>query len=145
MRRSREDMRKFHPSPSFEIVLPDQIVHQSDERVSSFWTNGEPVLLQLSSYLKRDGEPMPARQRLQERIDKSSGQWKVWEESPIMLAETQQAIAETFDESGRLWIHAYIVWPHLTIYATISGPEDRVRDPENWAMTALKGMRLNVQ
>ena len=137
-------MKRFHPSPGFEILLPDQIAHHSDERVSSFWIKGEPLLLQISSYLKGDGNPAAAGCRLQERMDKSSGQWKVWERCWTTPANTEQAIAETFDDKGLLWVHSYIVWPHLTVYATISGPEDTVRNPENWAISALCEMRLNI-
>jgi hypothetical protein len=138
-------MRSFRPSPSFEIMLPENIVHQADERVSSFWMEGQALLFQLSSYLKRDGNPMPAQQRLQERIDRTPGKWRKWETGPIAVSEAQQAVAELVDENGVLWLHAYVVWPHLTIYATISGPEDQIRDPDNWAITAMKGMKLNVQ
>jgi hypothetical protein len=138
-------MKRFQPSPSFEILLPDGVVHQADERVSSFWIDGEPVLLQLSSYLKPDGSPIPAKQRLQERIATSSGQWKVLERSPLVIDGTEQAIAETVGSEGLLWLHAYIVWPHFTVYATISGPEDQVRIPQNWAITALETMKLNLQ
>src|SRR5215469_2232377 len=113
-------MKKLRPSPSYEILLPESVVHETDERVSSFWMNGEPVVLQLSSYRMQHGRPMAAPLRLQERIAKSSGQWKVWESSLLSIDGTEQAIGETVDANGLTWIHVYIVWPHLTIYATIS-------------------------
>jgi hypothetical protein len=138
-------MKRVHPSPSFEILLPNEIARQSDERVSSFWLKGEPLLLQLSSYKKREGDPISAGQRLQERIDRSGGQWKVWNGSRIEVPGSDQAIGETLDDGGFLWVHAYFVWPHLTIYATISGPEDVVRNPQSWAMTALANLKLNLQ
>jgi hypothetical protein len=119
------------------------VVHRADERVSSYWVDGERVLLQLSSYVKPEGSPIPAEQRLQERIAKSSGQWKIWERSALATYGAEQAFAETVDSEGLLWIHAYFVSPNLTVYATVSGPEDEVRNTQNWAITALDSMKLN--
>jgi hypothetical protein len=138
-------MKRVQPFPSFDIVLPDAVVHQADERVTSYWVDGQRVLLQLSSYVKPEGSPIRAEQRLQERIAKSSGQWKMWACSPLLTCAAEQAIAETVDSEGVLWIHAYFVWPHLTVYATVSGPEDEVRNTRNWAITALDSMKLNPQ
>jgi hypothetical protein len=136
-------MKRVQPFPSFDIVLPDAVVHRADERVTSYWVDGERVLLQLSSYFKPEGSPIPAEQRLRERIAKSSGRWKMWEHSPLVTYGAEQAIAETVDSEGLLWIHAYFVWPHLTVYATVSGPQDEVRNTQNWAITALDSMKPN--
>lgn len=138
-------MKRFHPSSSFELQLPAQIEHRADGQVSSFWMDGEALLLQLSSFLKGIGAPTGARQRLQERIDRIPGQRNVWESPAFRLDGVESAAAEIMDESGCLWVHAYLVWPHLTVYATISGPEDCVHDRESWAMFALTNIKLNVQ
>jgi hypothetical protein len=116
-------MKRVQPFPGFDIELPDAVERQADERVTSYWVDDERVLLQLSSYVKPEGSPIRAQQRLRERIAKSSGQWKIWERSPLVACATEQAIAEAADSEGVVWIHAYFVWPHLTVYATISGPE----------------------
>ena len=137
-------MKKFHPSPSFEILLPDHIAQQKDDRVSSFWINEEPLLLQLSSYVKKDGSPIAAKQRLDERMIKFPGQWSVWEDITITPEGAELAIAEIFDENELLWVHAYVDWPHLTIYSTISGPEHLVRNSDNWALSGLRNIRLTV-
>ncbi len=126
-------------------MLPDGVVHETDERVSSFWVDGERVLLQLSSYKTFDGSPISAQQRLRERIGQSCEHWTVWECNPLGIAGTEQAIAETTDANGLLWVHAYIVWPHLTVYATVSGPPDKVRSPRDWTVSALKSIVLVVQ
>jgi len=138
-------MKWIQPSPSYEILLPENIVHQADERTSSFWISGDAVLLQLSSYVKIDGNPIPARQRLQERIATSSGQWEMLHLAPLSTDVPEQAAAETTDSDGLLWIHAYVVWPHLTVYATVSGPQEDVRNPQNWAITALETMKPTSQ
>jgi hypothetical protein len=135
-------MKWVQPSHSYEILLPESIVHQADDLTSSFWISGEPVLLQLSSYVKIDGNPIPAGQRLQERIAKSSAHWKMLDSVPLPADVTEQAAAETIDSDGLLWIHAYVVWPHLTVYVTVSGPQEELRNPKNWAITALETMRL---
>ena len=138
-------MSRVQPFPSFDIVLPDAVVHQADEQVASYWLDGGALLLQLSSYAKPEGSPIPAKQRMQERIAKSSGRWKMWDRRPLISNGAEQAIAETVDSEGLLWIHAYFVWPSLTVYATISGPEDEVSDTRNWAITALDSMKPNPQ
>lgn len=138
-------MKRVCPSPSFEILLPDTVVYQTDQQVSSFWLSGNPVLLQLSSYRVKLSRPMAARLRLKERIAKSAGQWNVWESSPLCIDFAEQAIADTVDSDGLLWIHAYIVWSHVTVYATISGPGDDVRNSKNWALRALESIRPTVK
>lgn len=60
-------------------------------------------------------------------------------------ASLDQAIGEFIDEDGLFWLHAYFVWPHLTVHATVSGPEGQVRDTDNWALKSLKEIAINVQ
>jgi hypothetical protein len=61
-----------------------------------------------------------------------------------IVAPVDQATAEFLDENAVLWIHTYFVWEHLTIYATISGPEVEVGKSDSWAMDALNSINLNV-
>jgi hypothetical protein len=58
------------PSNSYRLELPREICEQYDERVSSFWLDGGPVLLQLSSYIRNEGEQLRAEDRLKDRISK---------------------------------------------------------------------------
>jgi hypothetical protein len=55
-----------------------------------------------------------------------------------------QATAEFLDENGILWTHTYLVWPHLTIYVTVSGPEAEVRKSDSWAMEAVTRLKLAI-
>ncbi len=44
-----------------------------------------------------------------------------------------------------VWVHGYLVWPHLTVYATISGPIDIAQNEQNWAYKALASLSVAVQ
>ena len=139
-------MQRFQPSPSYEILLPDDVTIQSDERVCSFWIAGQPILLQVSSYIKQDADlPIPPASRLRDRIAKSSQGCRVWEGKSFLIPGADHAVGETVDENGLHWVHAYIVWPHLTVHVTISGPDDLVHASHNWAQAAMESLRLRVQ
>lgn len=130
------------PSSSYQAALPDDICERSEEQVSSYWLDGKPLLFQLSSYIREKGRQVGARSRLKERIAKHAQRWSTWETKIYPDSAVDQATAEFTDENGILWVHSYLVWPHLTIYATISGPEGLVRDQNNWAIQGLKSLKL---
>lgn len=135
----------IRPTGSFSLALPDGICDQCDERVSSFWVDGKPLLLQVSSYLRGQGDQVAAPQRLADRMAKHSEEWKVWEGKIHPDQFVDQATAEFLDAEGYLWIHSYLVWPHLSVYVTVSGPEADVRQPGNWAINAVQSVALTVQ
>jgi ABC-type arginine transport system ATPase subunit len=137
-------MKIVKPSSSYELVLPEGIIEQPDGRVTSFWVDGEQVLLQVSSYIREEGRQVTALDRLNDRIKKDSGVWNIWAEKIHLDGSIDQATAEMVDDSGLLWLHSYLVWPHLTVYSTISGPKEAVRHPDNWARCALKSVRLRT-
>jgi hypothetical protein len=132
------------PTESYGLFLPPNILHRADKRVSSFWRDGDPVLLQTSSYSRGAGAQISASDRLQDRIAKHDVEWHIWVEPLIGGTSIDQAIGEFEDVDGTLWVHAYFVWPHLTVYATVSGPAEKVRDRENWAWEGLKSITLNT-
>lgn len=136
--------RTVRPSSSYQLELPPQICEQMDERVTSFWVDGGPLLLQLSSYIRSQGEQLTARDRLKDRIAKHDQQWQRWEAKIYPNLTVDQATAEYIDNDGLLWVHSYLVWPHLAIYSIISGPEDLVRRGDNWAIQSLKSIRLTA-
>jgi len=133
------------PTGSFSLRLPEGICDQRDERVSSFWVEDKPLLLQISSYLRSDGDQVAARERLAQRMAKHDENWKVWEKKIHPDQSVDQTTAEFLDSEGCLWIHSYLVWPHLSVYVTISGPEAEVRKPRNWAMNAVHSIAPTVQ
>lgn len=138
-------MKTVLPSSSYFLLLPNEIAQSADGRVSSFWIEGEPLLLQLSSYLRDGQEQVGAMQRLKDRIAKSSARWTIWDENIHPSQHVEQAVGETSDKDGVTWVHAYLVWPHLTVHATISGPRESVRADDSWASEALRSLGLNLQ
>jgi hypothetical protein len=134
----------IRPTSSYQLELPDDVIHEIDGRVSSFWIDQRPLLLQLSSFQRTHGTPHAAKRRLLDHIEKHTS---AWEHLTLELGQdptVDQAFAKQFD--GRLaWLHGYFVWPHLTVYATVSGPEQEVDDPDNWAISALRSLSLLVQ
>jgi len=140
-----KEAKRIRPSKSYEISLPRCVQEEYDGRVSSFWFAGEPLLLQLSSYIREDGPQVTARNRLQERIAKTPGNWTYWKRPLNENPQVDQATAELLDEHGVLWVHSYFVWSHLAVYATISGPPDVIRNPDNWAIKGLHSLEPIVQ
>lgn len=132
------------PSSSYQLELPEQICEQTDGKVQSFWLDGGPLLLQLSSYIRGQGEQVGARDRLEDRIAKNDHRWKIWENKFHPDHAVDQATGEFTDSDGLLWVHSYLVWPHLTVYSTISGPKELMRDADNWAIQGLKSIRLTT-
>src|SRR5260370_26094696 len=100
--------------------------------------------MQLASYFRTEGPKIGAQERLTQRVAKDAESWTRWNEKIYPENSVDQATAEFLNKDGVLWLHTYLVWPHLTIYATISGPEAEVRNPSNWAIDALRTITLTV-
>jgi hypothetical protein len=132
-------------SGSFSVMLPEGVCDQRDERVSSSWLEGKPLLLQLSSYIRTEGAQLSAQERLAQRMAKHQETWRLWKARIHPDTSIDQASAEFVNGNGFLWVHSYLVWTHLAIYATISGPEPEVRMNDNWAANALRTITLTVQ
>jgi hypothetical protein len=130
------------PSSSYELALPESVCEQSDGSVFSFWFDGQPLLLQVSSYIRETGVQTAASDRLRARMAKHAESWRAWESKIYPDPTVDQATAEFTDAKGVLWVHTYLVWPHLTIYVIISGPKAQVTDQNNWAIRGLKSVRL---
>jgi hypothetical protein len=135
-------LKTLKPSSSYELALPEDVREQFDGRVSSFWLDGQPLLLQFSSYIRDKGTQIGASDRLRARIEKHTETWRAWKSKIYADPAVDQATAEFTDSKGVLWVHTYLVWPHLTIYVTISGPKALVSDQNNWTIQGLKSVRL---
>ena len=136
--------RTVCPTSSYHLQLPRDICEQFDKTVSSFWLKGNPLLLQLSSYLRDDEKQIGALDRLRERIARNDQNWNIWRNRIHPATIVDQATAEYRAGDDCVWVHSYIVWPHLTIYATVSGPEALVRDKNNWAFRAIKSLAITT-
>jgi hypothetical protein len=137
-------LRTVRPSPSYTVSVPDAAREEHEGRVSSYWLDGEPVLLQLSSYLRLDGPQVAAHERLQDRMKRHPATWTVWSRRAHPAPSVDQATADWVDQNQILWVNSYLVWPHLTVYALVSGPESRVRESDTWAHRALRSIELAV-
>jgi hypothetical protein len=137
-------MLKIVRSSSYQLELPEQICEQIDEQVSSFWLEGNPLLLQVSSYLRNKGKQVSAQERLTDRIKKHKYKWTKWKTKIYAGTDVDQATAQFIDEDGLLWLHSYLVWSHLAIYSTISGPQELVTNSKNWAVESLKSIKLII-
>ena len=131
-------MKAIKPFPSFSLSLPDEVTEdRKDTNVASYWMAGDTCLLQLSSFVRDSGQQVSATERLSERI-KRGGKWKSFDLSGV-IDGCEAAAALTVDERGTSWVHAYLVWPWLTVHATVS----RQGDPSacEWALEALSNIR----
>jgi hypothetical protein len=137
--------RIVRPTPSFQLRVPEDVCEQVEGRVLSFWMNKNPLLLQISSYARESGPQISAQQRLSDRMSKHSETWRIWRKGLHPNPLLDQAIGEFIDHEGVLRIHAYFVWLHLTIYVTVSGPPERIRDESNWAVAAVKSIEIVLQ
>jgi hypothetical protein len=135
-------LKTVRPSQSYQLNLPQNVCEQVDERVSSFWLDGGHVVLQLSSFIRDEGPQLKAQHRLDERVKKHKAHWNWWQKKIHPDITIDQATAEFVDDEGLLWIHSYLVWPHLTVYSTISGPKDIVTKSDNWALQSLSSLHL---
>jgi hypothetical protein len=137
-------MMRIAPTSSYHLPLPEEVLSDEDSHISSFWIGGQPLLLQVSSHLRSEGEQVTAKQRLNDRMVKYAGSW-----NPLSVHVNReapdQAAAETIDSNNVAWLHAYLVWPHLAIYATISGPSGQVNSESSWARLALMKLELAFQ
>ena len=134
----------YRPSSNYQLTVSADVRVEQDGRVTSFWIDGEPLLLQLSSYLRESGDQIGARDRLRARQDRHAGNWQDVESKICLNSSPDQASAEVVDDDGVVWLHTYLVWPHLAIYATISGPSNQVRR-DNWALDVLNTIEFVKQ
>jgi hypothetical protein len=131
-------MKAINPFPSFSISLPDEVLedHQGST-VASYWKTGDSCLLQVSCFRRDSGQQVPARQRLSERMEKS-GKWKPFT-LPHELRGCEAAAALMVDGQGTMWVHAYLVWPWLTVHVTVSRKGDDLSLCE-WALEAISSI-----
>jgi hypothetical protein len=102
-------MKAANPFPSVSLLLPEDVLENHDDRVSSYWRKGDTCLLQLSSFTRQSGAQVSATQRLSDRT-KAEARWKPFD-LPRKLEGCEAAAATMVDEQGTSWVHVYLVWP----------------------------------
>jgi hypothetical protein len=131
-------------SASYVISVPDQVHERREEGVSSFWVDRDDLLLQLSSYIRTQGDQLTASARLNDRIRKDPHGWTAFDGRLHPDLSIDQATAQFVDDNGLFWIYTYLVWPHLTILATVSGSSAEITRLDNWAMRAVTSIKLSI-
>lgn len=134
-------MKIFQPAPSYEVRLPDDTVEDIDGRVSSYWQPGSTLLLQFSSTLRIQGEQVSAADRLRGLHRRLPADWSPFNLTPESFPG-DFAGSQMTDDKGRRWIHAYLVTSDLAIYATISGSVEHFKDESDWAIEAVRTLRV---
>jgi hypothetical protein len=130
-------MRTVCPSKYYSIRVPADAKEDYDGTVLSIWRDGESTALQLSSYVRTEGEQISANERLEDRARSTSGQWKRLE---LGIGGDCEVAAASVLNDGVEWWHCYLVTPQLAVYATLSFPE--VQKPSPWALDAIHSIRF---
>jgi len=130
-------MKRANPFPSLSLLLPDDIVEDSDTKVASYWKPGDICLLQISSVLRVEGQQVSATQRLSDRM-RAGGEWRTVS-LPCTIEGCDIAAASAKDGEGASWVHVYLVWDWLAVYATVSYKGDPSMC--DWAWSALFSIR----
>ena len=101
-------MQLVRPTHSFQILLPDDICSDDDPRVMSYWVDGDPVVLQISSYLRTiSAEQLSAVERLQDHKQEHPGNWTPIDGKLCQHTLVDEATASIRDEEGTCWMHAF--------------------------------------
>jgi hypothetical protein len=131
-------MRTVRPFPSLTIEVPDDR-REDDDLTSCYscWMDGDSCLLQISSFVRESGDQVSAEDRLRARMQDGSG-WSSFS-LPAQPSGCEAAAAKTAGEDGTTWVHAYLVWPWIAIYITVS----RQGDPQvcHWVWDAVASVR----
>lgn len=128
------------PTGSYLIDIPSDVSEESDERVTSYWKKDRNVLLQISSYGRVKGNQLSARERLVARVAGESLSDLTWD---VIKPEAcfDVASASGKDSVGCSWIYCYAVWPDLSVFLTVSGPDKSMDAEGEWAKNAVRSIR----
>ena len=131
-------MKSVHPFPSLSLLLPDDIAEDTDSNVASYWKRDDSTcLLQISSFLRKSGRQISAKQRLMERM-RAGGEWQTVDLG-LRIEGCDIAAASTKDGDDTSWVHVYLVWDWLAVHATVS--RKGRSSTCDWAWDALFSIR----
>lgn len=120
------------------MELPDLIQEDADEHVISYWLGNDDTALQLSALRRTKGDQVAARQRLDARLKAEALRDVQIDKLALHAPDAVSALGVAQD--GLSWLYAYLVWPDLTIFVTIS-KATREWDRDSWAVKALMSLR----
>lgn len=127
---------------SYSIDLPPGVRSEDDEKVTSYWFEDGGLILQLSSYKRYEGEIWPAHDRLGNHLKKQGRPNAVHVQ--LKVTSPDFAAATYTDEEGREWLMSYLVWPDLTIFATIISGELHEPILDSWASRSIESIERIV-
>jgi hypothetical protein len=130
-------MKTVNPSPAVSILLPEDVLENYNDRVSSYWRKGDTCLLQMGRFLSESGSQVRATQLLSERTV-IHGTWKSLDlfRKPEGL---EAAGAIMVDEQGVCWVQLYLVWQRLAVHVTVSRQGPLEACP--WVWNSLASIR----
>jgi hypothetical protein len=139
-------MQLVRPTPSFQILLPDDICSDDDPRVMSYWVDGDPVVLLISSYLRTiSAEQLSAVECLQDHKQSHPENWTPIDSKLCLHSLVDEAAASIRDKQGTHWMHAFLVWPHMRLYVTVLGPRPIEEERGSWAFAAIRSIAPTIQ
>jgi hypothetical protein len=129
-------------SSSYFLRLPEEIIEQHEGRVSSFWKDGEGILLQVSSYRRLEGCQVPAKTRIDELLNRESLHI-ITKSMPVQVDCPDWATVWASDSDGIYWFYGYAVWPDLCIMLSVSGVPKELNETnsDNWAFNAIRSIQ----
>jgi len=129
------------PTGSYALLVPRNVEEDIDADVTSFWLDGDDLLLQLSSRTRSDGQQVSAGERMRDRLDMHAYSSVAIVPLEILGCPDAEA-ASAVDEDGTHWLFVYAVWPALAVFVTVTHPSRDVAAP-SWAIDAVRSIRLS--
>ena len=119
--------------------LPDNVIEDVDATVTNYWKEGEDSALQLSSIYRSGSGQISASQRLAERLQRSKIESS--REFQLETVAPDQAAITYEHRNGYIWLYAYLVWPDLSIFATVFIPIGTGNIRDSWQYQSIKTIR----
>ena len=123
------------------MLVPANVEEGIDAGVTSFWLDGDDLVLQLSSRTRDDGQQVSAGERMRDRL-RMHAYSKVEIVSLQILGCPDAEAASAIGEDGTHWLFVYAVWPALVVFVTVTHPSRDVAAP-SWAIDAVRSIRLS--
>ncbi len=123
---------------SYTIALPDGLKEDVDGKVTSYWLDDHGPFLQMSSYRLMSGMQIAAIERLEQHLSKKN--IETWAAIRLKVKSPDFAGVMFTDEKGWHWLFAYLVWPDLTIFATVISCDEDRPILESWATDAIESI-----
>ena len=123
------------------MLVPMDVEEDIDADVTSFWLDGDDLVLQLSSRTRSAGAQVSAGERLRDRL-----RMHAYSNVTIVSLEVPGCpdveAAAAIGEEGMRWLFVYAVWPGLAVFVTVTHPSRDVT-ADSWALDTVRSMGLS--